>query len=244
MADFFQGALRSQQGGVEARNDITVAIRNWYANRNPLYTRFRHVPVDRPDLLMYTHKYRQRSTTLGAAISANTNPLTVTLADASFLMRHDVLEIVDSSTGSVERVQCAADPASTTTVSVTRGISSTSILTSAANGSIVNLIGNSRTGSEVNQTGLTTVGSSRTQYCQNFQFPVQVGGSAQTTRAAVMPGGIESPFDFNKTMQLQNMVDDIETSIYIGIGEAPNDATGVTAKMNGLKTIITTNKVT
>lgn len=244
MPDFLQGALLSQQAGIEAINDVTVAIRNWYANRNPLYTRLRHVPTDRVDFLMYTHKYRQRSTTLGAAIVANTNPLTVTLADASFLMNHDVLEIVDTNTGNMERVQCAADPASTTTVSIKRGVSNTSILSSAANGSIVNLIGNSRTGSEVNQTGLTTVGASRTQYCQTFQFPVQVGGSAQTTRAAVMPGGIESPFDFNKTMQLQNMVDDIEESIYVGIGEAPNDAAGTTAKMNGLKSIITTNNVT
>jgi hypothetical protein len=29
MADFLQGFLSSQQAGVEARNDVTVAIRNW-----------------------------------------------------------------------------------------------------------------------------------------------------------------------------------------------------------------------
>ena len=36
---------------------------------------------------------------------------------------------------------------------------------------------------EVNQTGLSTLGVSRTQYAQTFQFPVQIGGSAQTARA-------------------------------------------------------------
>lgn len=240
MADFIQGALLQQQGGVEAVNDVTVAIRNWYANRNPLYTRLRHVPTDRVDFLMYTHKYRARSTTLGVAISSNATTA-LTFADTTFLMNHDVLELVDSSTGNTERVQVNGDPTGATTVNVTRGVSGTAALASVANGSTVNLIGSSRTGSEVNQTGLTTLGGSRTQYCQTFQFPVQVGGSAQTTRAAVMPGGVQSPFDFNKTMQLQNMVDDIEVSMYRGIGQAPNDAAGTTAKMNGLQTILSTN---
>ena len=36
-------------------------------------------------------------------------------------MNHDVLEIVDSATGNVERVQISGDPTSSTTVNVTRG---------------------------------------------------------------------------------------------------------------------------
>ncbi len=95
MADFLQGFLGTQQAGVEARNDVTVAIRNWFANRNPLVTRLPYVPVERVDFMMYTHKYRARSTTLGAAVSSATQT-TLTLADATFLMNHDVLEIVDS----------------------------------------------------------------------------------------------------------------------------------------------------
>lgn len=47
MADFLQGFLGTQQAGVEARNDVTVAIRNWFANRNPLVTRLPYVPVER-----------------------------------------------------------------------------------------------------------------------------------------------------------------------------------------------------
>ena len=69
MADFLQGFLGTYQSGIEARNDVTVAIRNWFANRNPLVTRLPYVPVERVDFLMYTHKYRARSTTLGAAVT-------------------------------------------------------------------------------------------------------------------------------------------------------------------------------
>jgi hypothetical protein len=249
MADFLQGFLGTAQAGVEARNDVTVAVRNWFANRNPLVTRLPYVPVERVDFLMYTHKYRARSTTLGTAITS-TGQTAFTFADATFLMNHDVLEVVDSATGNVERVQVNGDPTSATGANVTRGLWSdisntigTTPLSSAANGSTVNLIGNARTGAEVNQTGLSTIGVARTQYCQTFQFPVQIGGSAQTARAQVLPGGIQSPFDFNQTVQLQNMIDDVENSTYYGIGQAPNDATGVTAKMNGLRSILQTNNI-
>lgn len=249
MADFLQGFLGTQQAGVEARNDVTVAIRNWFANRNPLVTRLPYVPVERVDFLMYTHRYRARSTVLGAAVSSS-SATSLTVADATFLMNHDVLEIVDSTTGNIERVQVSSDPTSGNTINVIRGlwsqiggVAGTTPLSSAAANSTVNLIGNSRNGAEVNQTGLTTVGIPRTQYCQTFQFPVQIGGSAQTARAQVLPGGIQTPFDFNMTVQLQNMVDDIENSCYYGIAQGPNDSTGVTAKMNGLRSILQSNNI-
>ncbi len=249
MADFLQGFLGSQQAGVEARNDVTVAIRNWFANRNPLVTRLPYVPVERIDFQMYTHRYRARSTVLGAAIASG-GATSLTVADATFLMNHDVLEIVDSTTGNIERVQVSGDPTSANTIGVIRGLWSqiggtvgTTPLSSAAANSTVNLIGNSRNGAEVNQTGLTTVGVPRTQYCQTFQFPVQIGGSAQTARAQVLPGGIQTPFDFNMTVQLQNMVDDIENSCYYGIAQGPNDSLGVTAKMNGLRSILQSNNI-
>ena len=209
MADFLQGFLGTYQSGVEARNDVTVAIRNWFANRNPLVTRLPYVPVERVDFLMYTHKYRARSTTLAAAVTSSSQTA-ITTADATFLMNHDVLQFVDSVTGNTEYVQISGDPTSSTTFNVIRGTAGTTPLASVTNGSTVNLIGNSRNGAEVNQTGLTTIGVSRTQYCQTFQLPVQIGGSAQSARAQVMPGGIQTPFDFNMTVQLQNMVDDIE----------------------------------
>lgn len=247
MADFLQGFLGTQQAGVEARNDVTVAIRNWFANRNPLVTRLPYVPVERVDFLMYTHKYRARAASLAAAVASNTQTI-LTVSDATFLMNHDVLELIDSATGNVERVQVGGDPTSATTINVVRGVAGYTPLAAAASGSTINLIGNSRTGGEVNQTGLTTVGVARTQYCQTFQFPVQVSGSAQTARAQVMPAGIQSPFDFNMTVQLQNMVDDVETSCYYGVAQGPVDAANnaglpVTAKMNGLRSILQTNNL-
>src|SRR5262249_57076102 len=98
MADFLQGYLGTQQAGLEARNDVTVAIRNWFAKRNRLVTRLPYVPVERVDFQMYTHKYRARSTTLGATITTN-SVTSVTLADATFLMNHDLLQIVDPTNG-------------------------------------------------------------------------------------------------------------------------------------------------
>ena len=246
MADFLQGFLGSAQAGIEARNDVTVAIRNWFANRNPLVTRLPYVPVERIDFLMYTHKYRARSTTLGVAISATTTT-GMTVGDATFLMNHDILQLVDTANGT-EYIQIEGDPLTGTTIGVTRGVSGTTAQSTYATATTtVNLIGNSRTGAEVTQTGLSTIGVSRTQYCQTFQFPVQVGGSAQTARAQVLPGGIQTPFDFNQTVQLQNMVDDIENCFYYGLSQAPvdngNPLLATTAKMNGLRNILQTNNI-
>src|SRR5260370_19247850 len=176
MANYLQGFLGTQQAGIEARNDITVAVRNWFANRNPLVTRLPYVPVDRVDFLMYSHAYRNRSTTITTTVSASTTTGLV-VGDATFLMNHDVLEIVDSTSGSVERVQINGDPTATNTITVLRGTAGTTATTSIATTSVVTLVGNSRSGAEVNQTGLTTIGVSRTQYCQTYQFPVQIGGS-------------------------------------------------------------------
>jgi Family of unknown function (DUF5309) len=194
---------------------------------------------------MYTHKYRARSTALTAAVTT-TSQSAITTADATFLMNHDVLQFVDLATGNTEYVQISGDPTSSNTFNVIRGSAGTTPLASVTNGSTVNLIGNSRNGAEVNQTGLTTIGVSRTQYCQTFQFPVQIGGSAQSARSQVMPGGIQTPFDFNMTVQLQNMVDDIETSCLYGLAQAPtanggSPDTATTAKMNGLRAILQTN---
>src|ERR1700679_223361 len=145
MADFLQGFLGTYQSGVEARNDVTVAVRNWFANRNPLVTRLPYVPVERVDFLMYTHKYRARSTTLGAAVTSS-GQTAISTADATFLMNHDVLQFVDSATGNTEYVQISGDPTSATTFNVVRGTAGTTALSSVTNGSIVNLIGNSRNG--------------------------------------------------------------------------------------------------
>ena len=69
-------------------------------------------------------------------------------------MNHDVLEIVDSATGNMGRVQIEGDPTSSTTFNVTRGLWSDIATRSARPPFLsrqritVNLIGNSRTGAE------------------------------------------------------------------------------------------------
>lgn len=256
MADFLQGVLGTQQAGVEARNDLTVAIKNFYANRNPLATRLAYVDAPSTTYQMFTHPYRKQATTLGAAVTS-TGQTTLTVADASMLQNHDVLELVDSNTGNREYIQINGDPTSGTTANMTRGVavlsSGTLTLPSAgnyatglsavANGSTVNIIGNSRTGAEVLQTALTTLGTPRTNWTQTFQHAVQIGGAAQSATAQVMPGGIASPYDWNRTMQLQNMVDGIEKTLYFGIGQAPTDSAGITAKTSGVRSILTTNNI-
>jgi len=249
-ASYLQGFLGTQQAGVEARNDITVAVRNWFANRNPLVTRLPYVPVERVDFLMYSHKYRNRSVATNGAISSNATT-TLTVTDNSNFLNHDLIMVQDGGGSGTEIMQIGADPLASNQLTVVRGVVTTSpfaLLSSIATGSTVTLLSNSRTGAEVQQTGLTTVGIPRTQYCQTYQFPVQVSGSAQTARAQVMPGGIQSPFDFNMTVQLQNMVDDIENTVYYGVAQAPLDAANnsgvaVTAKSNGIRSILTTNNI-
>jgi len=242
-ASYLQGFLGTQQAGVEARNDITVAVRNWFANRNPLVTRLPYVPVERVDFLMYSHKYRNRSVTSNAAF---TTGLTLTVSDNSNFLNHDLLMCTDSAGGGTEIMQIGADPLASNQLTVIRQVVTTSpfvSLSTLTTGSTVALLSNSRSGGEVSQSGLTTVGIPRTQYCQTYQFPVQVSGSAQTARAQVMPGGIQSPFDFNMTVQLQNMVDDIENTVYYGVAMAPVDSPLQTAKANGLRSILTTNNI-
>ena len=245
-SNYIEGFLGSAQAGIEAVNDVTVTVRNFYQNLNPLVVRLANIPVDRVDFVIYTHPFRPGSSTLGVAVSS-TGQTTITFANGNFapsLMMHDVLEFTDSSTGNVEVMQLVADPTSTTTVTVERGVAGTSALSAIANGSTVNLVTNARTGDEINQTALTTVGTPFTQYCQTVQSPVSVGGSAQTNRAAVLPGGIASPFSFNQTLQLQNHLNDIER-LDVRLGPAPVDnqvaANATTAMCFGIRHILATN---
>ncbi len=145
MSNFLQGYLGTQQAGVEARNDVTVAIRNWFANRNPLVTRLPYVPVERVDFQMYSHMYRARSTTLTTTVSSTTTTGLV-LGDATFLMNHDVLQLIDSVSGASEYVQINGDPTGSQSVTVLRGVAGTTVTGTVTAGSTVNLIGNSRTG--------------------------------------------------------------------------------------------------
>ncbi len=245
MSNYIQGFLGQQQAGVEARNDITVAIRNWFANRNPLITRLPYVPVERVNFLMYTHQYRSRSTTITTGLTASTTT-GLTLADATFLMNHDVLQLIDTTSGSSEYVQINGDPTGTQTVTVIRGVAGTTATTSVATNSRREpdrqlAYGRRGDADRSNDRRLLA-------YAVLPDVPVpradrRFGADRQ---AQVMPGGIQTPFDFNMTVQLQNMVDDMENCCYYGIAQAPTDAVNnsgvpITAKMNGLSNIFVTN---
>lgn len=241
MPDFLQGVFGVANAQVEIINDVSAFVRNWWTNRNPLFTRLPHIGGSNPTFTCYDHGYRKGSTTLGATITTN-SVTTLTLADASFLMNHDLLEVVDSATSSSEVVQVSGNP-SGNTVTVIRAQGGTSALSTGTNGSTVYVIGNARDGTEINQSGLSTLGVPHTQYMQVFQFPVEVGGSAQATTAQVFPGGVTSPVDMNKMMQLQNCIDSIETTAYYGRAQAPA-TNGTIATSNGVRNWLATNKVT
>ena len=121
MANWAQGFLGIPQAGVAAINDITVCVRNWYANLNPLVTRLANQPVDRSDFIIYTLQYRAGSTTLGVAI-ASTATTALTVADATSLQNHDIIQLIDSASGNSEYVQVNGDPTSSTTINVTRPV--------------------------------------------------------------------------------------------------------------------------
>lgn len=80
----------------------------------------------------------------------------------------------------------------------------------------------------------------RVQWCEEFRFPIGTGSPRIAHRAQAMPGGIQSPFEFNQTIQLQNMVDDVETSMYWGDGDST--AKRGYPRMLGLANIIKTNR--
>lgn len=88
--------------------------------------------------------------------------------------------------------------------------------------------------------GLITTGTQTAQWCQKFQHPAQICGLTRANRVAVLPGGVESPFGFDQTMQLQNMVDDIEVSMYYSVGGGASNHDR--PRMRGLANSITTNR--
>ena len=194
---------------------MSAVIRAWYANRNPVYTRTGNVPLGTVPFTQYDHKYRPLATTLITTAISSGATTSITVNDNTFMMLHDVLSWIASVSGVEEQWQVAADPnAVGHTLTITRGVASTTAATSVPIGSTIYLISNSRTGSEINVKGLSSIGTGHTSYAQTFQFPVQVGGSAASNTMTVMPGGIANPFGLHQTFQLQNMVDSIEEAFY------------------------------
>jgi hypothetical protein len=232
---YLQGIQGAFQNQAEIRNNIYVVASNWFVNRCPLITRVPRLPVGSTTFTIVSRSYRPRFATVAATIAATDTQ--ISLIDSSPFMNGDVLELASG-----ERVEIIADPnLAADTISVRRGAEGTTPGTGAANDTI-RLIGNSRTGAEVNQNGVALQPTGTSQFCQTWQHPVQVGGSLQASSAFATYPGVRTPFEENKMDALQNLMDDMETSSYYGIGDDP--AVASRPKQKGLRTLVTTNRTT
>lgn len=145
-------ALLATITGPEARNDVTVTVRNLYANRNPLLARLAWMPIDEDKFDMFSLRFPTEA-------------------------ENNLIEAMGSP------------------------------------------------------VGLMSVGVRQEQLCQRYEFLAEADKSDRLADVQVFPDGIRSPFGFNRAMQLQNMVDDIEKDLYYGV-----------RRMKGLFHIIKTNQ--
>ncbi len=231
---YLQGIQTAFSNQAEVRNDIYAVTSNWFINRCPLVTRTPRVPVGSTTFSIVRRGFRTRTANVNSPIALTDT--TITLADASPFMNGDVLELV---TG--EHVEITADPnLAANTVAVRRAIEGTAPSLGSV-GDTVRLIANSRTGAEINQNGVSQQPVGVSQFCQTWQHPVQIGGSLQAA-TSYATAGMYTPFEQNKMIALQNLMDDMEVSSYYGRGEDP--ALVSRPKQKGLKALIATNNVT
>jgi hypothetical protein len=231
---YLQGIQTAFSNQAQVRNDIYAVTSNWFINRCPLVTRTPRVPVGSTTFTIVKRGFRTRTASVGGPIGLSDTA--ITLSDASPFMNGDVLELASG-----ERVEITADPnLATNAVTVRRGIEGTTASTGSI-GDTVRLISNSRTGAEINQNGVAQQPVGVAQFCQVWQHPVQIGGSLQASSSYAAPGAY-TPFDQNKMIALQNLMDDMEVSSYYGRGEDP--AVAARPKQKGLRTLIQTNNVT
>lgn len=227
-----QGAFDHQ---AQVRNDIYAVTSNWFVNRCPLVTRSPRVPVGSTTFTIVRRGFRSRVAALAAPLTAGASQ--ITLADAGAFMNGDVLELASG-----ERVELIGDPnPMTNVVPIRRGVEGTTAAAGAVD-DVVRLISNSRTGAEVDQKGIVLRPVGINQFCQTWQHPVQIGGSLQATASFESSTGYNTPFEQNKMIALQNMMDDMEVSSYYGRGEDP--AVAARPKQKGLKALLSTNSVT
>lgn len=217
---------------------------NWFAPRIPVVARLPRVDFGGPSFKLVGHRFRPRALTLGAAVVDGTDA-TITLNDVTMTMKGDVFKLVSG-----EYVEATGDPTVVTpstgagTVAVRRGVSGTTAA-AQANSSAVVVIGNSRTGAEAAKAAMSGQTVTLTQYMQTVQHGYSVGGGVQSNGLWPLGPGAATPLEQYKMDCLQNVLDDFEYSAYFGIAEAP-DASGSAgrAKMAGLRSTLTTNRVT
>ena len=98
----------------------------------------------------------------------------ITVSDATSIQAGDLLKVV--STGEIMRA--VADPASSTTVAVTRGYAGASATTIASGAYILNLRA-ARMEGDVAPEAIATQKANKTNYTQIFRTPVHITGTAQ-----------------------------------------------------------------
>ena len=98
----------------------------------------------------------------------------ITVSDATAIQAGDLLKVV--STGEIMRA--IADPASSTTVAVTRGYAGASATTIASGAYILNLRA-ARMEGDVSPEAIATQKVAKTNYTQIFRTPVHITGTAQ-----------------------------------------------------------------
>lgn len=230
---YLQGIQTAFSNQSQVRNDIYAVTSNWFINRCPLVTRTPRVPVGSTTFTIVKRGFRTRTASIGGPVAVSDT--SITLSDASPFMNGDVLELASG-----ERVEITSDPnLATNSVTVRRGVEATTASVGSI-GDSVRLISNSRSGAEINQNGVAQLPVGTAQYCQTWQHPVQIGGSLQASTSYSAPGAY-TPFDQNKMIALQNLMDDMEVSSYYGRGEDP--AVVSRPKQKGLRTLIQTNLV-
>jgi Family of unknown function (DUF5309) len=232
---YLQGIQTAIQNQAEVRNNIYVVASNWFVNRCPLVTRIPRVPVGSTTFSIVSRSHRPRFATLAASVAVTDTQ--ITLVDASPLMNGDVLALVSG-----ERVEIIGDPnLVANTAPVRRAAEGTTAGTGATN-DVIQLIGNSRTGAEVNQNGIAQMPVAMNQFCQTWQHPVQVGGSLQASSSFQTYEAARTPFEQYKMDALQNLMDDMESTSYYGLGDDP--ALAARPKQKGLRTLLSSTLTT
>lgn len=234
------------QSDYEVINDVTQLAVSMFVPETPLLALLmgpgKEVQVPGSVVFSWLNSlYRPRSLTFAGTTetTAGTGSYDLTLADASMLMVGDVLRHTTTAAATEDMEVTVVKSA--TVVTVKRGVAGTTaaILT---NNDTVTLVSNSRTGAEIDQDGIRRIRTKVDQICQTWQFPVQVGGSANSTRNIVLPPGVSDLFSADQIEALRNMKRDMEYSTCYGNPEAPS--AGGRPKQAGVRALCTTNRKT
>lgn len=234
-ATYDQGIVSAFGIQTEVIDDVSQFLATMFVPEAPLMSYLRRNPVGSVGFSWLNSKPRPRTNKVGTGDITDA-ATSLPVADASMYMVGDLLYI------GTELLEITAAPvltATPNTVTVRRGASGTTAAAHSAN-DIITLYGNSRTGGEINQDAVRMIRTSVTQYCQTWQFPVEVSGSAQSSTNIVLPAGIRDLFTDAQVEALRNLKRDMEYTSLYGIGEATS-STNSRPKQKGLKSLISTN---